>query len=122
MATGIVGSAQSIAEGGFTGEGHKHQPAGTVHKGEFVFNKETTSKYRAAFEAIHAGANPVLAFKGMNNGGQSISMNDTNKKLDALIDATNSNQVNNKVFLNENGVYAITERQQKLNRRRFGRG
>lgn len=111
-----------FAEGGYTGQGGKFTPAGTVHKGEFVFNQEKTAKYRAAFEAIHAGANPVLAFKGYYGGGNSVSMNDTNTKLDALIDATNASKVNNKVFLNENGVYSITERQNKLNRRRFGRG
>lgn len=113
---------QGFAEGGYTGNGGKYQVKGPVHAGEFVFNQEKTSKYRAAFEAIHAGANPVLAFKGYHGGGSSVSMDDTNKRLDGVIDAINANQVNNRVFLNEHGVYAITERQQKLNRRRFGRG
>jgi len=33
-----------FAEGGYTGDGAKHDVAGMVHKGEFVIDKETTSK------------------------------------------------------------------------------
>jgi len=44
-----------FAEGGFTGEGGKYETAGIVHKGEFVFNQETTAKYKPMFEAIHEG-------------------------------------------------------------------
>lgn len=36
--------ANSFAVGGYTGDGGKYEPAGTVHKGEFVIDKETTSK------------------------------------------------------------------------------
>lgn len=49
----------SFAKGGFTGEGGKYEPAGTVHKGEFVFDAETTKKYRPVFEALHAGSEPM---------------------------------------------------------------
>lgn len=44
---GIVGSAASaigFAGGGFTGSGGKYEPAGVVHRGEFVFTKEATSR------------------------------------------------------------------------------
>lgn len=34
----------SFAVGGYTGDGAKYEPAGVVHKGEFVVDKETTSK------------------------------------------------------------------------------
>ncbi|WP_239508548.1 hypothetical protein, partial [Serratia marcescens] len=30
--------------GGYTGDGGKYEPAGLVHRGEFVFNKESTSR------------------------------------------------------------------------------
>ena len=36
--------ATGFAEGGYTGDGGKHEAAGTVHKGEFVIDKETTAK------------------------------------------------------------------------------
>ena len=44
---------QGFAEGGYTGDGGKYDVAGTVHKGEFVFNQEKTNKWRPFFEAIH---------------------------------------------------------------------
>lgn len=52
---------QGFYTGGYTGDGRKMEPAGTVHKGEFVFNKETTSKHRELFEAIHKGEHPAFA-------------------------------------------------------------
>lgn len=36
--------AAGFAQGGYTGDGSKYQEAGVVHKGEFVIDKETTSK------------------------------------------------------------------------------
>ena len=53
-------AAAGFAEGGFTGPGGKYEPAGVVHKGEFVFNNEKTKKFRSLFEDIHKGRNPLL--------------------------------------------------------------
>src|SRR5699024_7076801 len=39
-----LASAIGFAGGGYTGDGGKYQPAGTVHRGEFVFTKEATSR------------------------------------------------------------------------------
>jgi len=44
---GVVGAASSaigFAGGGYTGSGGKYEPAGVVHRGEFVFTKEATSR------------------------------------------------------------------------------
>ncbi|ADO48131.1 phage tail tape measure protein [[Enterobacter] lignolyticus] len=44
---GLVDSASSwlgFASGGYTGSGGKYEPAGVVHRGEFVFTKEATSR------------------------------------------------------------------------------
>lgn len=38
------GKSFGFASGGYTGNGGKYEPAGTVHKGEFVFTKEATSR------------------------------------------------------------------------------
>ncbi|NBM98598.1 phage tail tape measure protein [Proteus sp. G2660] len=38
------GSFLGFAEGGYTGVGGKYDPAGVVHKGEFVFTKEATQR------------------------------------------------------------------------------
>lgn len=37
-------SSLGFAKGGYTGSGGKYEPAGVVHKGEFVFTKEATSR------------------------------------------------------------------------------
>ncbi|WHP32840.1 phage tail tape measure protein [Trabulsiella odontotermitis] len=50
MKQALVGLANSastafgFAGGGFTGSGGKYEPAGVVHRGEFVFHKEATSR------------------------------------------------------------------------------
>lgn len=43
-AMGMSTSYQGYDSGGFTGVGDKHDPAGVVHKGEFVFTKEATER------------------------------------------------------------------------------
>lgn len=63
---GAIGSIASaigggFANGGYTGNGGKYQPAGTVHKGEFVFTKEATS--RIGVKNLYA------LMKGYANGG-----------------------------------------------------
>lgn len=45
----------SFAEGGYTGDGGKYEPAGTVHKGEFVSDQDTTSDNRDLLEGLHTG-------------------------------------------------------------------
>lgn len=43
-AMGLSTSYTGYDDGGFTGDGGKYDPAGIVHKGEFVFTKEATSR------------------------------------------------------------------------------
>lgn len=53
-----------MAEGGYTGNGGKHQPAGVVHKGEYVFSAAATRKIGAAnLDRVHRSA------KGYAEGG-----------------------------------------------------
>jgi len=54
-------AAAGFASGGYTGDGGKYQPAGVVHKGEFVFDQEKTRKFRSVFEDIHKGRNPFVS-------------------------------------------------------------
>jgi phage-related minor tail protein len=45
---------RGFATGGYTGDGGKYEPAGVVHRGEFVFNKEATRKIGVKnLEALH---------------------------------------------------------------------
>lgn len=39
-----LGSLFGFADGGFTGPGGKNQPAGIVHRGEYVFSKDATNR------------------------------------------------------------------------------
>jgi len=44
------------SEGGYTGAGGKHQPAGIVHKGEYVFSKDAVSRIGVGnLERLHRG-------------------------------------------------------------------
>lgn len=52
-------SVAGFAEGGYTGNGGKYEPAGVVHKGEFVINKENTSKFRGILEQMNQGKLPL---------------------------------------------------------------
>lgn len=55
---------QGFANGGYTGDGGKYQPAGVVHAGEFVFTKEETS--RAGVDNLFALAKSL---RGYATGG-----------------------------------------------------
>lgn len=60
-AIGSIGSAFGFASGGYTGNGGKYEPAGTVHRGEFVFTKEATSRIGVS--------NLYKLMRGYANGG-----------------------------------------------------
>nr|WP_260690268.1 D-alanyl-D-alanine carboxypeptidase family protein [Rhizobium leguminosarum] len=54
---GLLGSLLGFAEGGYTGDGRKHEPAGVVHRGEFVMSKEATRRIGAGnLDAMHRAA------------------------------------------------------------------
>ena len=46
---GKITKGGSWATGGYTGPGHKYQPAGVVHADEFVIRKESTNKIRSKY-------------------------------------------------------------------------
>ena len=50
------GFVSGFAGGGYTGHGGKYEPAGIVHKGEYVFSKEATQRIGADnLERLHRG-------------------------------------------------------------------
>ena len=64
---GIVAAARAsagFAEGGYTGTGGKYEPAGVVHKGEFVMPQAITRKNRSLLEHIYADK-PLADFPGL---------------------------------------------------------
>lgn len=62
---GFIGGLLGFAEGGFTGPGGKYEPAGVVHRGEYVFSKETVQRLGAGnLDRLHRSAR-----KGYASGG-----------------------------------------------------
>lgn len=68
-----------FSDGGFTGFGGKYEPAGTVHKGEYVMPQETVNLFGRPFmEAIHRGQMPaapmpmMMAPANSNDGSRAI--------------------------------------------------
>lgn len=57
VGTGLLGMLFGFSEGGYTGDGGKYQPAGVVHRGEYVMSKKATSRIGVGnLEALHRGA------------------------------------------------------------------
>lgn len=85
---GIVAAAkasiQGFAEGGYTGDGGKYQPAGIVHKGEFVINKENTSKFRGILEQMNKGNLPLTMNAQLVNPQISTEMSGMRQELAAI--------------------------------------
>ncbi|CAD7026530.1 tail protein [Pseudorhizobium endolithicum] len=53
----ILGAIFGFADGGYTGHGGKHEPAGVVHRGEYVMSKRAVERIGVAnLEAMHRGA------------------------------------------------------------------
>lgn len=62
---GILGSLLGFAGGGYTGDGGQYEPAGVVHKGEYVLSKAATERLGVDnLEALHSAA-----LRGYSNGG-----------------------------------------------------
>ena len=60
-----IGGLLGFASGGYTGRGSKHEPAGVVHKGEYVLSAKATRTLGVAnLNGLHASA-----LKGYSGGG-----------------------------------------------------
>ncbi|HBN7049630.1 TPA: phage tail length tape measure family protein [Escherichia coli] len=84
----IVSNIASVADvgfstGGYTGAGGKYQPAGMVHKGEYVFDKSATNRIGVSnLEALRNGGSldATLGKSGYGTGAQNVS-NDNSKSV-----------------------------------------
>jgi len=88
MSTGYQAYAGGFDGGGYTGQGGKFDPAGIVHKGEFVFTKEATERigvenlydmmrgYASGglVGSMRTGSNPTPAINRSSSSGPSISV------------------------------------------------
>ncbi|HBL7005173.1 TPA: phage tail length tape measure family protein [Citrobacter koseri] len=67
-----------FAAGGFTGPGGKYQPAGIVHKGEYVFDQTATNRIGVSnLEALRNGGSldATLSKPGFGTGAQNVNNN-----------------------------------------------
>jgi len=103
-------AAAGFERGGYTGDGGKSETAGVVHKGEFVFTKEKTTKYRSMFEAIHKGRNPELA---LGVGEKIIVVNNGNmdEKL-SRIETAIREQSRMNLSIDERGIHGLVSHYQ----------
>ena len=95
---GYVGG---YASGGYTGDGGKYQPAGVVHRGEYVITKEATSRLGIGF------LNHLNYGRGYANGGSVGSIPSTGYKPMA------GGSISVKVINNGEPVNANVEKRQR---------
>lgn len=89
----IVSNIAAIADvgfaaGGFTGPGGKYQPAGVVHKGEYVFDQAATNRIGVSnLEALRNGGSldATLSKPGFGTGAQNVNNNSNAMTLNAPI-------------------------------------
>lgn len=67
------GASYTFASGGYTGDGGKYEPAGTVHRGEYVLTAEATRRYgRSMLDAMNDNrlSAPVMPVPVPVGGGE----------------------------------------------------
>ncbi|HIE9647800.1 TPA: phage tail length tape measure family protein [Klebsiella pneumoniae] len=83
----IVSNIQAVsdvgfASGGYTGPGGKYQPAGIVHKGEYVFDQASTNRLGVSqLEALRNGQplDATLGRTGFGTGVQNVNSDNSSK-------------------------------------------
>ncbi|HBR6350816.1 TPA: phage tail length tape measure family protein [Klebsiella pneumoniae] len=83
----IVSNIQAVsgvgfASGGYTGPGGKYQPAGIVHKGEYVFDQASTNRIGVSqLEALRNGQplDATLGRTGVGTGVQNVNSDNSSK-------------------------------------------
>ena len=74
LAAIAVIASGGFAAGGYTGDGGKFQPAGVVHRGEYVMSKEATARIGVDYlDSLHVSAKHGFATGGVVDGVQSAA-------------------------------------------------
>ena len=102
--SGFMGGADSIpfgqmfATGGYTGDGGKYQPAGIVHRGEYVITKEATARLgRGYLDYLNYGK------RGFANGGGVAVPNVPMSYERSSANNATSNQVSININIDQHG-------------------
>lgn len=86
-------------EGGYTGDGHKYEAAGIVHKGEFVINAERTKQFYPLLELIN-GSPGKLGQAAFMNGGMASSTLLSSPKVDVFLSTKFEKLDTYKIYVN----------------------
>lgn len=105
-ASGAFGFADGgyvgFASGGYTGDGGKYQPAGVVHRGEYVITKEATSRLGIGFlnhlnygrgyaNGGSVGSIPSTGYKPMAGGSISVKVINNGEPVNASVEQRQRN-------------------------------
>ena len=97
-----IGSFLGFAGGGYTGDGGKYQPAGVVHRGEYVITKEATSRLGIGFlnhlnygrgyaTGGTVGSIPSTGYKPMTGGSISVKVINNGEPVNANVEQRQRN-------------------------------
>ena len=90
------------SSGGYTGDGGKYQPAGVVHRGEYVITKEATSRLGVGFlnhlnygrgyaSGGSVGSIPSTGYKPMTGGNISVKVINNGEPVNANVEQRQRN-------------------------------
>ena len=83
----LAAMSGSYAEGGYTGNGGKYDPAGVVHKGEYVFSQDDVRRIGLNnLEMMHRGAEGLTAGSGSSSGGSQASSQGNSVSIVNMVD------------------------------------
>ena len=96
------GGYVGFASGGYTGDGGKYQPAGVVHRGEYVITKEATSRLGVGFlnhlnygrgyaSGGSVGSIPSTGYKPMTGGNISVKVINNGEPVNANVEQRQRN-------------------------------
>ena len=97
-----IGGFLGFAGGGYTGDGGKYQPAGVVHRGEYVITKEATSRLGIGFlnhlnygrgyaNGGSVGSIPSTGYKPMTGGSISVKVINNGEPVNANVEQRQRN-------------------------------
>lgn len=103
-AGGFIGGLLGFASGGYTGDGGKHEPAGVVHRGEYVFSKETVQRLGAGnLDRLHQSARKGYAAGGLVGDTGKIARASGDSPMSPAQASGPSITINAPVTVNANG-------------------
>ena len=100
----FVGGLMGFADGGYTGDGGRLEPAGIVHKGEFVMSKAATARLGVQrLDQLHAAALRGYADGGLVGDGGRVSLALSEPQQARAGTGTQQISINAPVTVNANG-------------------